>query len=188
MLEYEIIDHYTALSYTWGNATDVRTIWIDGSPMSVTANLYSALRDLQDKTRVVWLWVDAICINQSNDEEKRIYAMAHHTVIYLGSLEPGVELLLGKAISANSTVSPSSRILSGLQAADLILSKAWFRRIWVFQELIFSRDPWVPMWQIQMEMGLPLQFLRRTDNIGLTRPRHPFQARISGAREHFSGL
>jgi hypothetical protein len=148
----EIIDHYTALSYVWGTATDVRPIWVDESPVCVTANLHSALRHLQDKTRILRLWADAICIDQNNDEEKgkqvalmgRIYFLAHHTVIYLGSPEPRAEYLLGSLIPTNGSLSrPLPQTSSTLQVADLILSKTWFRRVWVFQELIFSRDPWI---------------------------------------------
>ena len=92
--ENEIIDHYTALSYVWGDATDTRTIWVNESPVLVTVNLYAALNDLQDEIRVLCLWADALCINQKDDEEKswqvmmmdKIYKLAHHTVIYLGPL------------------------------------------------------------------------------------------------------
>jgi hypothetical protein len=42
----DIVEHYIALSYVWGNVTSVRTIWIDELPVSVTRNLYLALLDL----------------------------------------------------------------------------------------------------------------------------------------------
>lgn len=93
LYELNTIDHYTALSYVWGSSTSTGTIWVDESQVAVTANLYSALRDLRDTTKMLPLWVDAICINQSNNEEKaqqislmgRIYATATHTIIYLGA-------------------------------------------------------------------------------------------------------
>src|SRR5271169_1735488 len=59
--ENDIFDHYTALSYVWGNPTDLRAILIDESPLNVTVNLYSALRDLRDSTKTLRLWADAIC-------------------------------------------------------------------------------------------------------------------------------
>lgn len=48
---HDIFTHYTALSYVWGSADKVETIWIDGLPLKITGNLFSALRDLRDETR-----------------------------------------------------------------------------------------------------------------------------------------
>lgn len=42
----DIYDHYTALSYVWGDSKDTRTILLDGLPVKITVNLFSALRDL----------------------------------------------------------------------------------------------------------------------------------------------
>ena len=148
--ENDIFDHYTALSYVWGDPTDLQTILVDGLPFSVRANLYSALRDLRDNTKTLRLWADAICIDQLNEDEKglqvdmmgKIYATAHHTVIYLGSLEPGAENIFHQGMTTGSLVSASMDVQSTqYRLADLILSKPWFRRVWVLQELVFSRDP-----------------------------------------------
>jgi hypothetical protein len=70
----------------------------------------------------------------------RIYALARVIIIYLGPLDPGAEQM----ITGNSSEPrPLSQISSGPQVGCLILSKVWFRRVWVFQELMFSREPWV---------------------------------------------
>ncbi len=49
--DYEVIDHYTALSYVWGDANDIRTVWIDGVLKEITVNLHSALVGMRDRTR-----------------------------------------------------------------------------------------------------------------------------------------
>ncbi|KAK0610345.1 heterokaryon incompatibility protein-domain-containing protein [Bombardia bombarda] len=72
-LQHASIDdgaEYEALSYTWGDVNDCRQITVDGATLNITANLEVALRHLryQDKPRV--LWVDAVCINQFDDQEK----------------------------------------------------------------------------------------------------------------------
>jgi hypothetical protein len=146
----DIFEHYMALSYVWGSVMDLKTIIVDRSRVSVTVNLYSALRDLRDPAGVLRLWADALCIDQSNNNEKgmqiammgKIYAAARHTVIYLGQLDPRAEVMLLHA--TKSDASDSSLASLGklkLQAAQYILSKEWFRRVWVFQELVFSKDP-----------------------------------------------
>ena len=63
---------YTAISFTWGNETSSEYIFINGQPFPVRLNLWSCLHSLaQDKT-AGWthLWVDAICIDQKNNEER----------------------------------------------------------------------------------------------------------------------
>jgi len=88
----DIFSCYTALSYVWGCHKKTKTIWIDGAPLKITENLFSALHDLRDKERTLHLWADGICINQGDNTEKamqirmmrQIYARASNTVIYLG--------------------------------------------------------------------------------------------------------
>ncbi|KAH8782266.1 heterokaryon incompatibility protein-domain-containing protein, partial [Hyaloscypha sp. PMI_1271] len=138
----DIYDDYTALSYVWGDPNDTKSIWIDGFPFPTTINLFSALRDLRHENRALLVWADAICINQIDDKEKlgqiammgKIYSMAEHTVIYLGPLEAKNTDELNSWASVDFH---ESRLSSGL--ADLVLSQTWFRRVWVFQELVFSK-------------------------------------------------
>jgi ankyrin repeat protein len=83
---------YAALSYTWGNTSRPCDIIINGSNMTVTKNAYLALQDLryQEQDRV--LWVDAICINQEDKDERgqqvqqmgSIYSGAERVIIWLG--------------------------------------------------------------------------------------------------------
>ncbi len=83
---------YEALSYAWGDAKVTSPIFLEGCPFQATVNLVSALRYLrhEDKTRT--LWVDAICIDQSNIQERghqvafmaTIYSMAECDILWLG--------------------------------------------------------------------------------------------------------
>jgi hypothetical protein len=83
---------YVALSYTWGDPRDTEKITVDQSLVSVTRNLHSALKHLRYERTVRILWVDAICINQSDNEEKswqvklmsEIYQRATFVSIWLG--------------------------------------------------------------------------------------------------------
>jgi hypothetical protein len=63
--DHELVDHYIALSYVWGDPNDTRTIFVDAKPVKVTTNLASALCHLreQEPGRVLCLWADALCIN-----------------------------------------------------------------------------------------------------------------------------
>lgn len=83
---------FVALSYTWGSTENNAVIHLDGGPVPVTMNLLEALQALrfQDKSRV--LWIDALCINQTDLEERasqvnimrHIYQKAQNVIVWLG--------------------------------------------------------------------------------------------------------
>ncbi len=70
---------YVALSYTWGSPDVVREIELDNTPVDVRRNLWWALYHLRSTTEERLLWIDAICIDQSNIEERnqQVILMAH---------------------------------------------------------------------------------------------------------------
>ena len=83
---------YTALSYTWSGPISQCSIVIGGVPLCITENLELALRRIRGPNRPKNVWIDAICINQSDNEEKGvqvsmmgdIYANAARTIVWLG--------------------------------------------------------------------------------------------------------
>jgi len=66
------LEPFIALSYFWGDPTPTRVIVINGSQFGVTENLYNYLRcgqtRLNEDSRS--LWIDAICIDQNNIQER----------------------------------------------------------------------------------------------------------------------
>jgi hypothetical protein len=141
----DVFSHYIALSYVWGSPQNLETIWIDERPFKITTSLFSALRDLRDNTRPFFLWADGICISQSDDTEKsmqvqlmgRIYAEASNTIIYLGPGDPDSKECRC-ILSIRQGQEPAD-----LDALSSIFKNSWFTRVWVFQELVFSSNPWV---------------------------------------------
>ena len=83
---------YEALSYTWGDPKVTKPVTCSGKKIDITANLHSALHHLRYPDRQRILWVDAICINQADDNDKetqvqrmgRIYSKARRVLIWLG--------------------------------------------------------------------------------------------------------
>ena len=88
----EDISDYAALSYTWGSTSRPCDIIINDCKMTVTKNVYLALRDLRYREKDRVLWVDAISINQSDKNEQgqqvqqmgSIYSKAERVIIWLG--------------------------------------------------------------------------------------------------------
>lgn len=97
---------YIALSYTWGNPKDTIPVLCDGKIIDITRSLEGALRQLRKSQRALlretfpernltqplYFWIDAVCINQSDIEEKNcqvglmadIYREACKVIIWLG--------------------------------------------------------------------------------------------------------
>ena len=100
---------YTAISYCWGELVDgLETIRCDGKPFQARRNLFDALHRFQHDEMYSWLWADAICIRQGEDdlavEEKKqqiafmetIFASAETVWIWLGGASDAEEKAFGE--------------------------------------------------------------------------------------------
>lgn len=98
----EGIIEYEALSYTWGGSDKPHEIELNDKILPVTKNLSLALRNLRYPHQDRILWIDAICIDQSNDKERghqvlqmaSIYKRAEQVVIWLGPATMETDLVL----------------------------------------------------------------------------------------------
>jgi hypothetical protein len=84
---------YLALSYVWGDPARTEFVFVNGCTFPVTRNLYEALKAVRDENTTYTLWVDAVCINQKDDDEKshqislmkKIFESATRTIAFLGT-------------------------------------------------------------------------------------------------------
>ncbi|KAI1173990.1 heterokaryon incompatibility protein-domain-containing protein [Nemania sp. FL0916] len=87
--------NYEALSYVWGDPKDTVPILVNELQFHITRNLNDALcqfRRIGKGFLETDIWIDAICINQNDLDEKskqvpriaNIYSMANRVVIWLG--------------------------------------------------------------------------------------------------------
>jgi hypothetical protein len=96
---------YDALSYVWGSPICNLKIICNDRPFYVTTNCLLALRYLRKKAEVRFLWVDAICIDQSSNSERghqvelmgEIYKFANNIIIWLGEQQPGTRRAFQRA-------------------------------------------------------------------------------------------
>ena len=89
---------YVAVSYVWGAGADLHPsheIILDNRRFPITANLHAALHSYRSTALTsMRLWVDAICINQADSQEKSaqiplmrdIYHLALFITIWLGDV------------------------------------------------------------------------------------------------------
>ncbi|EKG09890.1 Heterokaryon incompatibility [Macrophomina phaseolina MS6] len=95
---------YEALSYVWGDPAKPNSVTLAGRRVGVTENLASALRHLRLASRPRHLWVDALCIDQHNIDErdgqvmhmKEIYQRCSTDLLWLS--EDGSILEKGAAV------------------------------------------------------------------------------------------
>ncbi|TPX12860.1 uncharacterized protein E0L32_006740 [Thyridium curvatum] len=150
--------NYEALSYTWGDASKPAAILIgdnDTSSLTITQNCFAALRSLRQRVQQRTVWIDAICINQDDVDERtaqvrmmdKIFSSAPRTIVYLGEETDGSRTVFSELAEAQG----APRMYSPVTGADVIdrpipctavvdaleelLQCPWFRRIWVVQEV-----------------------------------------------------
>ncbi|KIE03655.1 Heterokaryon incompatibility protein 6, partial [Metarhizium majus ARSEF 297] len=117
---------FMALSYVWGDASDRLDVAVAQSTtdaaarrLSVTANLAEALGHLPYADSHIVLWVDAVCINQQDLDERarhvslvaEIYASAERVLAWTGPSAPGsnVAVNLLQRIADSVDPDPGSR-------------------------------------------------------------------------------
>ncbi|KAH8649247.1 heterokaryon incompatibility protein-domain-containing protein [Xylariales sp. PMI_506] len=168
--KYELFE---ALSYCWGSQSDRRTINLQlledfGGTNGVAVECLITLRQESGKPRV--LWVDAVCINQ-HDFQERSQQVALMRLIFSKAIR--VRVWLGEGIEIAAVVfhhiqrfrdafaNDRQRFLSNLHPSDPhtlaikenddsgswfhlhsghIFATPWFGRVWVVQEVYTAQE------------------------------------------------
>lgn len=106
-MNLEIDPFYDAISYTWGEPNFTQEIIIDDHfRLRITPNLHDALIRYRCAVGTRSIWVDAICINQNDEDDKRrqvplmteIYRSASPVLVWLGKYQKGEDCLRKIAI------------------------------------------------------------------------------------------
>lgn len=85
---------FEAISYTWGDPKLSKTITLNGSPFDVALNSWTALKQVRFTNSPRLLWMDTVCIDQRNNNEKShqvqgmesIYRGAKTVLVSLGGM------------------------------------------------------------------------------------------------------
>ncbi|PMD31987.1 HET-domain-containing protein [Hyaloscypha variabilis F] len=148
---------YQSLSYAWGpeEELDKGLIYLEGTPHPVTRTMELALRKLRRKTNdaPLLIWIDALCINQKDNEEKceqvkgmrTIYQRATEVSIWLGPEDwsPNSDLawsLLQELYHCPREINALSKRIQPerqkeFEALTKFFRRDYFWRIWVVQEV-----------------------------------------------------
>lgn len=161
---------YTTLSYVWGPQNQsMKVLRTPSGDIRIRDALHTALVGLRKKREPLTLWVDALCINQSDKREKsqqiillaEIFQRSACTLAHIGGDEnhsEAIQMLM--QVRAHMVVGPSSEEWPedlprcpqswgdrGMPfPEDQIWTRAaaffenqWFRRAWIVQEAVVAR-------------------------------------------------
>ncbi|KAF2710666.1 hypothetical protein K504DRAFT_465738 [Pleomassaria siparia CBS 279.74] len=151
---------YRAISYARGDAGDTRKIMLEGMNIPVPVSLHGALEALREKKEGVLVWVDFLCIDQQNRDEKAqqlqymtsIYSKADSVALWLGpeadESDSAVKLLNEISTNADYPERITSLIKARVGDADFaaiasLFERDYWRRLWVVQEILNAKDIWV---------------------------------------------
>jgi len=155
---------YSALSYCWKSYSssspeeeETNHIRCNDHLVLVRPNLYSALWHVgKQLDRPAAMWVDALCIDQSNDEERSqqvflmgdIYKSMGSVIAWLGSEGERVATLFQTLVDCASNkklhyrwgLSEDEDPLYSVGAGiTYVRHCGWFDRVWTFQEICLAR-------------------------------------------------
>ncbi|KAK4096698.1 hypothetical protein N658DRAFT_480163 [Parathielavia hyrcaniae] len=160
---------YEAISYTWGTKAPSIPLNVDGKRLLVTDVIDDFLFHRQSSLTPVYLWIDAICINQSSTAEKdvqlplmrEIYQSAQRAVVWLDKGGPANAYEASALVRLIRTAGLFTQTLGFVQEGQLprihmlymsekeegayravgrLLGHPWFTRIWILQEIAVSKE------------------------------------------------
>ncbi|RSL46534.1 hypothetical protein CEP54_013795 [Fusarium duplospermum] len=163
---YQIDDfpEYETVSYCWGgengDTTLCKPVFLGNywDVLLQTQNCWSMLHYLRPRVGVRVIWVDAICINQMDHQEResqvaimgRIYEQCLRTVVYLGQ-----EVVRPK--NGDNRTYPKRRNLDAVSAKAVslleLLKMRYFKRVWVIQELVLAPAVIIPVNGVELIIG-----------------------------------
>ncbi|EEU36094.1 uncharacterized protein NECHADRAFT_53169, partial [Fusarium vanettenii 77-13-4] len=170
---------YYAVSYRWGQPLDEEPfksmtndrescIHIDGSDVMVTKNLSDFLHEVQrdKKLKEEEFWIDAICINQEDPQERsrqvstmmgKIYRSAKCVIAWLGDADSHTQRAfdhLDHLAKSPTLLSPGSQSASTNYSASIngdengscwesavkLFDRTYWNRSWIIQELVLPEN------------------------------------------------
>ena len=162
---------YFALSYRWGDANNKTWISCNSQRCDITQDLWVALKRFRRSDMVVTFWIDQLCINQADLDERaeqvrmmqKIYSSAECVYIWLGPEGNDSKLALQvlpwlsgvvrkyedlhstSCVDWNQSLMPEMRVRNDKEwkALSDLLRRPWFSRAWVVQEVAFAKNAMV---------------------------------------------
>lgn len=160
---------YESISYCWGAQSGTGEILLNGVATRVPLSAKAVLERMRQPDRARVVWIDAICINQEDTEERgsqvglmsEVYSHPTMNLIWLGEDEGDTDQVLALVdqivknageetdgfrtfeTTANSPSPTTGRILDLPPDISPLLrfyQRRWFERVWCVQEAALAPD------------------------------------------------
>lgn len=158
---------FLALSYVWGSGTEKDSINIDGHVVPVTSNLATVLRKFRAhhydflQLHSLPLWIDAICINQADVEERSrqvrlmrtIFRQASRVLMWVGEGDEYSDYACDRIndatfqdacreLKSNSRAPTQDEIRVKTIIKYNLDQRRYWARTWILQEVVLAtQDP-----------------------------------------------
>ena len=175
---------FEAVSYVCGPKYPGFEVWIDNRIFVIGRNLYEFLCHKRRNQQRLPIWIDALCISQTDLQERNaqvqlmgtIYQLAERVVVWLGPnirREPRqVAWPELEALREEALIRPKSRFLPAYPkpltstATDYLLRSwlecAYWHRTWIIQEFLLAKDIRIVHGELEADFALLREML---DNI-----------------------
>ncbi|KAK8064464.1 hypothetical protein PG994_007102 [Apiospora phragmitis] len=136
---------YEALSWCWGSDPPKYALKIEEGDntykFQVKRELALALKYLRLKDKVRTLWIDAICINQ-NDPEERNHQVQMMSRIYTRAKSVAIDFIRNEVMELDNfdTICTDKKYSQKWQALQMLMQTEWFSRRWVVQEIALAKQ------------------------------------------------
>lgn len=160
---------YYALSYCWSKFLSGVPLECDSRQLQLTLNLSQALLRVRDTLHPITLWVDAICINQSDTREKSqqvrlmkdIYSKAFEVLIWLGPEDENSPMVMELLEAHRKKLEdPYFHVREAFdadapewKAIKEWLLRPWFWRVWTIQESRLAKSATLFFGKYQVDLA-----------------------------------
>lgn len=122
--------NFHAMSYRWDSTTNSPyTAIFSGQKIRISPTVHAMLRYCSTTTEILYIWIDALCINQADDKEKSIqvammfdiYSVAKEVIVWLGGEDDRLStnsIQDNKGDEVESIVSQLAEISTSIQSPD----------------------------------------------------------------------
>ncbi|KAI1160630.1 putative heterokaryon incompatibility protein [Nemania serpens] len=154
------VPRFETISYTWGPQRVMKPLILNGRRFRVSARVYDILHDRVSCLMTRYIWIDSICINQDDENEKssqvrlmrNIYSSSYQTIVWLGYAQDANDAVgflahLRRRMALDDPVERASRPLTELNienpswsALTKLINHDYWSRSWVIQEIAVSKN------------------------------------------------